>query len=467
MNEQQKVQAIYRLIGDRGLYVSTNLDIFTEEPERIDLASGAGFQIELAQPNSQAYASPLLFATLTSLMKHGTMLLTGGPGIGKTTCAEYSGHFFTGTDLDEIIAAEIQGHPQHKEEDMTGSYDLAKLMAGSKVVIPSAFLQSPVKIIDEVNRNPPDILSILMKLADTGKAVYGGTLLKGVRGPLFATANYADEGTFELTPPFLDRFDVAVMVTSPPAHDLAAIRGRGDEKLNGNGLQDKLRIDPELQLDFEKIRGEIYHLPEASSEAVGIGETSAFADFVYASLRFCECASSSLPRATKGNAWKANQERAAPGHFTDTPELYTLNELTIRTVKAMMRYARAFAWFTGKSEVELSDLKTVLPYLLWHKVVPSQKALTENQRWANDRIGFVTDLIGKIETEYSSIKGLDEIKTYQAALMAIRNTQYPLDKVLVVTKKALQKIGNVDKPYALVMAQQIAAEYNNRVLGGN
>ena len=48
MNEQEKVQAIYRLIGERGLYVNTNYDIFTEEPETVTLAGGAGFEIKLA-----------------------------------------------------------------------------------------------------------------------------------------------------------------------------------------------------------------------------------------------------------------------------------------------------------------------------------------------------------------------------------------------------------------------------------
>jgi hypothetical protein len=400
-------------------------------------------------------------------MKYGTMIITGAPGIGKTTGAEYAGHFFTGTPLDDILAAEIQGHPQQKEENMTGSYDLAKLMTGIKEVHSSRFLQSPVKIIDEVNRLPPEMLSILMRAVDTGRAVYGGELLTAAKGPLFATANYTDEGTFELTPPFLDRFDVAVMVTSPPSHDLEAIRGSGDEKLNGYGFQDKLQIDSRLSLDFDKIRREIYGLPQRNLEDSDLGEASVFADFVYASLRFCDCASSSLNRATKGNAWKVNQERAPPGHFTDTPELYTVNELTIRTAKSMIRYAKAFAWFTGKDEVGLEDLRCVLPYLLWHKIIPSNKALSENQKWANDRIGFATDLIAKIETEYSAIKGLDEMKSYQVALGTVRNPKYPIDKVSQIVRNALLKIGNVDRPYSLVMAQHIASEYNQRVTGSN
>ena len=93
LTEKEKVRKIYDLIGERGLYVSTNCDVFTKEPEMIALAGGVGYKIPLIRKGSKEYASPLLFATLTSLLNHGTMMLTGGPGIGKTTSAEFAGLF--------------------------------------------------------------------------------------------------------------------------------------------------------------------------------------------------------------------------------------------------------------------------------------------------------------------------------------------------------------------------------------
>ncbi len=460
LTEQQKVRQIYRLIGERGFYVNTNFDVFTSETEKIALANGAGFSVELASEGSQAYASSLLFTTLTSLMNHGTMLITGAPGIGKTTSAEYAGHFFTGTPLEEILAAELHGHPQQKEENMTGAYDLAKLMQGVREVFPTSFMNCPVKILDEVNRNPPDLLSILMQLVDTGKAVYGGFLLKAKKGPLFSTANYSDEGNFALTAPFLDRHDVAVMVTSPPAYDLSSIRQRGDEKLNGNGSEERLTLPSALKLNFDEIRKQINGIPERKDEKTELGEAAAFADFLYATLRFSECASNYSARATKGNAWQVSQENAPTGHFGDYSGLYTVNELTIRTVKAMMRYAKAYSWFIGKDEFGLDELKTVLPYLLWHKIIPSGKALAENQIWANDRIGLAAFLVDKVQTEYAEVMSLDEMKTYQVALSLFRKPNLSPIKVRTAVINAIKKIGNVDKPYALVMAQHLASEYS-------
>ncbi len=317
LTEQQKVQRVYDLIGERGLYVSTNYDVFTKKPERISIFKG-GHHVPLIQPGTKAYSSPLLFAALTSLLHHGTMLITGAPGIGKTTGAEFAGHFFTGTSLDAILEAEILGNPQLKTEDVIASLDIAELTrpGGRKVVVPTKFLQCPVKIWDEINRTPADLVSAAMKLVDIGKAVYQGELLVSPPGVLFATANYADEGTFQLTPPFLDRFDAAVMVTSPQPWDLRVIRRRGDEKLNGN-LERLLEIPEELRPNFEKIRKEIREMPERTDYDVPL--VSAFADIVYGSLRFSEIASDNLARATKGNAWQIGQNEAPPGRFSDAP----------------------------------------------------------------------------------------------------------------------------------------------------
>jgi MoxR-like ATPase len=469
--EQDKVRELYGLIGTRGLYVSTNFDVFSEQPEPVPLAGGAGYKVKLIKEGSRAYASPLLFATLTSLLNHGTMLITGSPGIGKTTGAEFAGHFFTGTSLDDILVASIKGHPQLTEEKMIASYNLGKLLTtGERDVEARKFLQCPVKILDEGNRMPADTLSIIMDLVDRGRATYGGEgkVLKATPGPLFMTANYADEGTFQFTPPFLDRFDVATMVTSPQPWDLAQIRARGDAKLNG-GLEDSLKIPKGLNLDFEQIRKEIRDLPQETEH--GVPKVSALSDFLYGSLRFSEAASRDLSRATKGNAWMTKDDDRA-GHFNDASFQYTINELSIRTVQAMDRYARAFAWLNGDREVTTGHLKTVLPYLLWHKIEPSEKAIKENPIHSNDRIGLVKDLTERVETDYNELLGNGEaLKNYSTALRVLQTGQIgdnelEPNQIRTIARNAIATIGAVDKPYAITLANHIAAEYNQRVMNG-
>ena len=62
----------------------------------------------------------------------------------------------------------------------------------------------------------------------------------------------------------------------------------------------------------------------------------------------------------------------------------------------MVRYAKAFAWMNGRDKVEKADFMAVAPYLLWHKVQPSEKAITENPKYS--RIPITPDLriIGKV-----------------------------------------------------------------------
>lgn len=465
LTQHERVRRLYEIAGERGLYVNTNFDVFRETPEWVSLAGGAGYRVPLIKPGTSAYSSPLLFTTLTSLLNHGTMLLTGGPGIGKTTGCELTGPFFMGTTLEEVLASEIQGHPQLTEEKMVARYQLGKLIQeGEEVVLPRRFLESPVKIIDEGNRIPPDTLSILMKLVDTGKAVYGEKLLTAKLGPLFVTANYADEGTFHFTPPFLDRFDVAVMVTSPAPWDLRRIRRRGDEKLNGN-LENMMHIPDNLKLDLPTIRREIYGMPEETE--YGVSRVEEFADFVYSSLRFSEVASQNLARATKGNAWKVTQDSAESGHFVDGPHTQTLNELTVRTMRAMPRYAKAFAWFNGDGQADIKHLKTVMPYLLWHKVQPTEAALANNPVYHNDRIAFIEGLVQNIETSYNEFRSSPIHKeVYIPAVMAMRtgkigDKDLAEDEVRDLVKKAITRIGQIDKPWAITLASHLASEYNN------
>ena len=212
-----------------------------------------------------------------------------------------------------------------------------------------------------------------------------------------------------------------------------------------------------------------------------IPAVSAFADFMYGSLRFSEIASDDLARATKGNAWQIDQNEAVinkdkdkdkvqGGHFLDAPFTYTVNELSIRTAKAMMRYAKAFAWLKGKEEVGLDDLKTMLPYLLWHKLQPTEKAFVENTKYANDRIAFVQDLVTKIESDYTEMQGSQAWKNYGAGMQGLRTGKagektLNEDDMRRFVKNAVAKIGEIDKPWAIMLASHIASEYNRRYNG--
>lgn len=452
-----KIQELYDVIGQRGLYVNTNHDIFVGAQDSIKTGTAVNYEFTLLQEGGKAYSSPLLLAALTSLLSHGTMLLTGAYGIGKTTGAEFAGHFFTNTPLDDILQATIQGHPQQTEEKMIARYHTGKLVKdGEEEVLPRKFLQCPVKLIDEINRLDPDKWSILLRLIDTGTATYGDSLLKAVPGPLFATANYTDAGTFDLPPPGLDRFDVAAIVTSPQPWDLEQIYARSDEKLNGS-LPTLLEVPKHLamsQEDFAAVRKEITALPKED-------HLDTYVNFVLATIRFSEAASDDIARMTKGNAW-ANTSIGQ--HFTDHPSSYTENELSVRTARAWQRYARALAWFAGKEKVDMESLKVMFPYVTWHKLKPSEKATTEFPKCTNDRIGFTRELLKKIDQQWTTIQSEPRLEVYAAAVEALDDNGTNPKELHGVVSAAITKICKWDHPFALTLAKHLESKYNQKVM---
>jgi hypothetical protein len=111
----------------------------------------------------------------------------------------------------------------------------------------------------------------------------------------------------------------------------------------------------------------------------------------------------------------------------------------------------------------------IAPYLLWHKVNPSQKATSEEQVWANDRIAFADKLVEKIETGYQQMLQGDEVKYWVLPLRMMRTGKYKRDGKEVpaspevvrdYTAKAIAKLGEVDTPWGINLAAHLASRYN-------
>ena len=469
---QEKVFGLYRTISERGLFVDTNYDIFLGKTEEAPFGSLNKYRFQLLDPdrNGRALSSSLLFPTITCLLNHGTCLSTGAVGIGKTTGAEFAGHFFTGTPLHDILEGTVQGHPQQTQESMVAYLDLGLLTKnGKRVAIPQKFMTAGVHMLDEIRRLDPSTLAILLRLIDTGKTTYQGQLIVMKPGPVFATANYDDEGSAQLLPPAADRFDVAVMVTSPSSVDVSRILSRRDEKLNGGSLDELLSLPAAYALsddDRLAIRHEIssVHVPQ---------DVENYLDYVRAMMRFCEVASASPERMTKGNAWQVAPDEAASEHYLTVSSSsavashrLTRNELSVRTHKALDRYAKALAWFQGKDSVSQNDVSTVWPFVTWHRLHPSKHALqTPGTLYANDRIGFATAVFSRCVEEFDELntdsRGGIFVK-YTAGMQALTDEKYSLEKKQTAVTNAIQQLGESTHPYALVLAQYLASEYNTQ-----
>lgn len=465
---QDKVLGLSRIISDRKLFVDTNYDIFTGKTTTAQFGETNKYQLTLLDPETKghAYASSLLIPVLTCIQKRATCLTMGGVGLGKTTGAEWAGHFLTDTPIEDILEGTIQGHTQQTLEAMVAYLDLGLLTKeGKRVPVPQKFMTVKVHLLDEIRRLDPNTMATLLRLIDNGMTTYQGHLIVMEPGPVFATANYDDEGSFQLLPPAADRFDVALMISSPSSMDASTILTRKDEKLNGNNIESLLAIPENLRLseeDLTTIRSQIRDITTPQ-------EIENYLCYIRAMMRFCEVASADPSRMTKGNAWQIAPDEATSEHYLNTEPTdrvashrMTRNELSVRTHKALDRYSKAFAWLQGRKQVSLEDIRTMWPFTTWHRLTPSKHALQQpGNLYANDRIGFAKTVFERCIQEYEWLKNTDLFTTYSAGYRAIES-DCPLSKKHQIAQKCIKKMGTTTHPYALALAQSLASEYNTQ-----
>ncbi|WP_287155556.1 hypothetical protein [Candidatus Solincola tengchongensis] len=480
----EKLRAIYRAIEDSGLYINLNHDVRFHEKKEVALNLNETESIVLAE---ESYNSPLLFALLTSVLRNGTMILYGSPGSGKTTSAEFVGAFVHGTLLREtfgdgsgdfkvmeaIHEATIHGHHELTEEKMIGRPHLGKLMRdGEEEIIPRKFMLSPFRMVDEVNRLTPGRTNNLLEMMDRGFSVYGDTKIYAAEGATFLTANFRDVASSDLTPPFLDRIDVGVFAPTLNPYFLEMAGGGEDRKLTGDeeALVSRLRKEIGVELtaqDFEAIRREIASV-EIEPEALYI-----LYNFI-SELNGCALASPDIERKSKGFAWfvkppvlcaQVDDGGMAGGghlggcHYHNTENICykTENEVSVRAGKTIERYAKALAWFRGKERAGLEDVEAVVPYVLWFKLIPTDRAWAERPEFMNDRIALVKDLFETSRNHY--LKSRRMIKTLDAVLdlyeRAVHGEKVDPEMVL----EALQSLKSYDSPAKYPIATMLRQVY--------
>ena len=123
-------------------------------------------------------------------------------------------------------------------------------------------------------------------------------------------------------------------------------------------------------------------------------------EFFAAQFEFLEPRPSQLEYRTKDTARLAGRRPApAVGHArpaaTGSADLgaQTRNGLSVRALQTLLIYAKALAYFRGRDEVGLDDLRQVLPFVLHDKLVPDLDApffeADGNAAFRTDRIGWI------------------------------------------------------------------------------
>ncbi|MHA2262975.1 MAG: AAA family ATPase [Candidatus Thorarchaeota archaeon] len=369
---REQVWQVIATIESRGLYVhSADLSV------RYQRTGSKGSRV-------QTRRIPLIagVCVLNALVPRSAMLLVGGHGGGKTTLIKLLGRMMTGKSLHEIDEGILRGHPQLTEEKMVATLKPGPLMKdGVEVVVWRRFVTDFWKLIDEVNRLTPHAQNILLSLLAEGEMKYYDETIRCEEYCLYATLNPADAGTFELSPPFLDRFGVAVPITMPTVTDLELILSSRDERLFG---YDELWQVPALMKEEELLT--IWNL----ADKIPVSENAS--GFMRSLVReFGACI-----RADKSQSRDLTVETGLCDgcHFNTAKSVCNkvIIPLSVRSVKDLNRYAKAAAWLVGAAEVGIEIVKSLAPLVFWHRTSYASDEL-DRTPYYGDRFNYTKHLV--------------------------------------------------------------------------
>jgi MoxR-like ATPase len=298
-------------------------------------------------------------AVINALVDRGTMLLYGGHGGGKTTLAKYLGQVFHKLSKDAIEDCILRGHPQLTEEKILGSLDIAQLTRAKELnvekkvdVVWNDFVDSPWKIIDELNRLSPYAQNILLSLLAESSVKYHNESKRLPNFSLYATMNPKDEGNFIMSLPFLDRFALALPITMPDYESLSTI---GREKDKSNKLDDLASYLNHF--DLKTAQEEVRELKYSE-------EAELLINVIISSYRICDRISKESNDTITVEKGLCNNCRY---NVTKKVCNKVVHPLSVRVKEDLYRYGKALAWYLGDREVEIKHIKTLAPFMIWHR----------------------------------------------------------------------------------------------------
>jgi len=404
-------------------------------------------------------------AVINALVDRGTMLLYGGHGGGKTTLAKYLGQVFYKLSKDEIEDCILRGHPQLTEEKILGSLDIAQLTrakelnAAKKVdVIWNDFVDSPWKIIDEINRLSPYAQNILLSLLAESSVKYHNESKRLGNFTLFATMNPTDVASHEMSLPFKDRFAIALPITMPDYESLSTI-GKKDKSSKQDDLLNYL-----TDFDIETVQNEVKEIRYSE-------EAELFINVIISSYRLCD-------RISKESNDSITVEKGlCNGCHFNAPEKVcnkVIHPLSVRVKEDLYRYGKALAWYLGDKEVELRHIKVLAPFMIWHRSSLSKSFKNELKEGRFDsgvfslniELDSTKELIEKISFEFEGLlpllkkfesvkKGKLSLEDFQAFVSSIKQSN---NNFLITIKEIVPVL---EQAYVPVYKEII--DYNKKI----
>ncbi|WP_288380571.1 AAA family ATPase [uncultured Massilia sp.] len=401
----EKLRQAYFWIVNKAI-ISPHYDIEYNEGAPRSYLVGDSKRV-LTLPSAQSYSSFILLPLLTFATRR-KCLFVGGPGRGKTASAILMG-VLSGASVRDVRRAMQHGHPQMTVADLLGNplpADLVNAQSMGEIRIAwRAWLSMRVKIIDEYNRIPTRTQSALLTVMGDNYAEVLDQVFECPESAWYLTANDdTGGGTFQVIEALRDRIDVVVQALAFNPRFLGDLLLRIEEGIRPEELVPRELIFTEEEVDEMGAAIRAVEVPAQVRRRL---------EFFASQFELCERAGGQFEYMTKDTArlsgvpW--NEITAADSGRDRLKDLgcQSVNGVSVRNLTTLLIYAKALAWFRGNPQVELDDLRQILPFVLHDKLQPDPDApffaLPENAAYRTDRLSWLRRLFDLANDEYTRL----------------------------------------------------------------
>ncbi|MEI6212918.1 MAG: AAA family ATPase [Desulfuromonadales bacterium] len=364
-------------------------------------------KVTLTLPTDQSYSSYVLLPLLNLAVRR-RCLLVGGPGRGKTAIAILMG-VLAGYSLKEIRRGIQHGQPQMTIADLLGNplpSSMVSAQSNEEIKIAwRSWLGMRVKIIDEYNRIPTRTQSALLTVMGDNYAEIYDQIFECPEAAWYLTANDdAGGGTYEVIEALRDRIDVVVKALHFNTRFLNELLGRIEA-----GLKPEEMVPEEIVFTSDE-------LDRAENQIRGVRmppELLRRLEFFAAQFEFFEPAARQMEYMTKDTVKLSGMEFSSfAGEQTGKDQKsdlgsQTFNGLSVRALMTVLIYVKAMAWFRGAAEVQLEDLRQIIPFVLHDKLVinPDSPFFEQagNRALRVDRVSWIRSLFDSCCKEYQRL----------------------------------------------------------------